>query len=87
MAASSDSGDSVGSWPGFVAQLNSTFNLLRDVFGYAMPGGVFIATGLLSKRFSLADVDNLLRPYRRRTCRSPWRNGRYGREAGFGAGS
>jgi hypothetical protein len=63
MAASSDSGDSVGSWPGFVAQLNSTFNLLRDVFGYAMPGGVFIATGLLSKRFSLADVDNLLRPY------------------------
>jgi hypothetical protein len=58
-----ESGDSVGSWPGFIAQVNNTFNLLRDIFGYAMPGGVFIATGLLSKRFSLSDIDDLLSPY------------------------
>jgi len=58
-----ESVDSVGSWPGFIAQVNNTFNLLRDVFGYAMPGGVFIATGLLSKRFSLYDIAHFLSPY------------------------
>jgi hypothetical protein len=37
--------------------------LLRDIFGYALPGGAFLAIGLLSKRFSLSDVDDLLSPY------------------------
>lgn len=59
----SGSTDGVGSWPAFLAQVNNTFNLLRDVFGYAMPGGVFLAIGLISKRFSLSDVDELLSPY------------------------
>lgn len=58
-----ESSDGVGSWPAFVAQVNKTFNLLRDVFGYALPGGVFLAIGLISKRFSLSDVDDLLSPY------------------------
>ncbi len=58
-----ESSDGVGSWPGFVAQINNTFNLLRDAFGYALPGGVFLAIGLLSKRFSLSDIDDLLSPY------------------------
>jgi hypothetical protein len=57
------SGDGTDTWPGFIAQVNNTFNLLRDVFGYALPGGVFLSTGLLSKRFALSDVENLLRPY------------------------
>src|SRR5258708_3139527 len=58
-----NSPDSVDSWPGFLAQLNKTFLLIRDIFGYALPGGVFLAIGLISKRFSLGDVQNLLHPY------------------------
>ncbi len=58
-----DSPDTVGSWPGLVAQLNKTFMLIRDVFGYALPGGVFLAIGLISKRFSLIDLQNLLLRY------------------------
>jgi hypothetical protein len=58
-----DSPDTVGSWPGLVAQLNKTFMLIRDVFGYALPGAVFLAIGLISKRFSLIDLQNLLHPY------------------------
>jgi hypothetical protein len=54
----------VNTWPGLLAQLNKTFLLIRDVFGYALPGGVFIAIGLISKRFSLFDLQNLLRPYK-----------------------
>jgi len=46
-----------------VAQLNKTFMLIRDVFGYALPGGVFLAVGLISKRFSLADLQSLFLPY------------------------
>jgi len=58
-----NSSDSVSSWPGLLAQLNKTFLLIRDVFGYALPGGVFLAIGVISKRFSLLDVQNLLHPY------------------------
>jgi len=59
-----ESSDGVGTWLAFVAQVNKTFNLLRDVFGDALPGGVSLAIGLISKRFSLSDVDDLLSPYR-----------------------
>jgi hypothetical protein len=55
--------DSIGSWPGFLAYLNKTFLLIRDVFGYVVPGGVFLAVGLLSQRFSLRDVHSFLWPY------------------------
>lgn len=58
-----ESSDNAGSWPGLVSQINSTFNLLRDLFGYALPGGVFLAIGVLSGRYSLSDLDNLLSPY------------------------
>lgn len=58
-----DSNDSVSTWPGFVGQLNKTFMLVRDAFGYALPGGVFLAIGLISGRFTLAHVQRLLLPY------------------------
>jgi hypothetical protein len=58
-----DSPDNVNSWPGFLNQLNKTFLLIRDLFGYALPGGVFLATGIIFKRFSVIDVKNLFLPY------------------------
>ena len=56
-----DSSDSSSSWPGFLSELNKTFGLIRDVFGYALPGGVFLAIAVMAKRaghggFSLSDV-------------------------------
>ena len=54
---------SVGSWPGLIDQINKTFNLVRDVFGYALPGGAFLAIGLISGRFTLTRVQALLSPY------------------------
>ena len=58
-----NSPDSVNSWPGFLAQLNKTFLLIRDIFGYVLPGGVFLTIGIISKRVSLPDFQNLLPPH------------------------
>jgi hypothetical protein len=63
MADDDSKDDSVGSWPGLVDQINKTFNLVRDVFGYALPGGAFLAIGLISGRFTLLQVQALLSPY------------------------
>lgn len=62
MAGASDS-NSVGSWPALIDQLNNTFNLIRDVFGYALPGAAFLAIGLFYGRFNLYQIQNLLKPY------------------------
>jgi hypothetical protein len=61
--ADSSSDGSVGSWPGLFDQINKTFNLVRDAFGYALPGGAFLGIGLLSGQFNLWQVRNLLAPY------------------------
>lgn len=61
--ADSASSDSVSSWPGFVDQLNKTFMLIRDAFGYALPGAVFLSIGLIYHRFSMSQVDDFLSPY------------------------
>ncbi|HWY22352.1 MAG TPA: hypothetical protein VNX26_14090 [Candidatus Acidoferrum sp.] len=58
-----DSNGSVSSWPGFVDQLNKTFMLVRDAFGYALPGAAFLAVGIVSHSFSLCEVYCLLLPY------------------------
>lgn len=57
--ADSDNGGS--SWPGLLGQINKTFDLIRDIFGYALPGAVFLTIGVIAKRggyggFSLDDV-------------------------------
>jgi hypothetical protein len=65
----SDPGNSsVSSWPGFLAQVNKAFDLVRDIFGYALPGGIFLGIGVLAHHagkggFSLEDVQSVLRPY------------------------
>jgi hypothetical protein len=56
-----ESSDSSSSWPGLLAELNRTFGLVRDVFGYALPGAVFLAIGVMANKagrggFSLAEV-------------------------------
>ncbi len=58
-----DSSDSVSSWPGFVGQLNKTFMLVRDAFGYALPGGVFLTIGLICQSYNLSELKSLLSPY------------------------
>jgi hypothetical protein len=64
MAKSDDSdGGSSGSWPGFLSELTKNFLILRDIFGYALPGAVFLAIGLFSRRFSLRDVQYFFEPY------------------------
>jgi hypothetical protein len=52
------------SWPGFLSELSKSFLILRDVFGYALPGAVFLSIGVLCRRFSLHDIQYyLLDPY------------------------
>jgi hypothetical protein len=63
-----ETSNNVSSWPGFVAQINKAFDLVRDLFGYALPGGVFLGIGLLANHvgkggFSLQDVQDLLSPF------------------------
>ncbi len=67
-----DSGDSASSWPGLVGSLNKTFNLLRDAFGYALPGAVFLVIAIMAKKgghggFSLQEVKDAV-PF----AVSPW---------------
>jgi hypothetical protein len=54
---------SASTWPALVDQINQTFNLVRDVFGYALPGGVFLAVGRISGQFTLVQIQSLLSPY------------------------
>jgi hypothetical protein len=64
--AKSDDGDggNSGSWPGFLSELTKNFLILRDIFGYALPGAVFLAIGLFCRRFSLRDVQYFFEPYK-----------------------
>jgi hypothetical protein len=66
MAKSNGDGGSADSWPGFLSELTKNFLILRDIFGYALPGAVFLSIGLMCKRFSLSDVQYFLRPYQDR---------------------
>ncbi|MGA3129525.1 MAG: hypothetical protein ABSD59_01910 [Terracidiphilus sp.] len=60
--ATSNGGDSnPDSWPGFLSELTKSFLILRDIFGYAIPGAVFLSIGILCRRFSLSDVESFLR--------------------------
>lgn len=45
-----------GGWAGFVTELTKNFLILRDVFGYALPGAVFFAIGLLRKSPTIVNV-------------------------------
>lgn len=60
MAASNGSG---GSWAGVVQELLQTFLILRDIFGYALPGGVFLGIGVVSNRIRMPDIGNLIYPF------------------------
>lgn len=44
-----DSGDNASSWPGLIGQINSAFMLIRDAFGYGLPGAVFLTIGVIAK--------------------------------------
>ena len=63
MANSNGGNANADSWPGFLSELTKSFLILRDIFGYAIPGAVFLAIGVLCRRFSLSDVQYFLRPY------------------------
>ncbi len=47
-----------------MSELTKNFLILRDVFGYALPGAVFLAIGLFCRRFSLHDVQYFFEPYK-----------------------
>jgi len=51
------------SWADVVNQLLNSFLLLRDIFGYALPGVVFLGIGVLSGRLSLQRLHTVLVPY------------------------
>jgi len=53
VAKSGNGGGDSNSWPGFLSELSKGFLILRDIFGYAFPGAVFLAIGALNKDFSL----------------------------------
>jgi amino acid transporter len=56
--------DKSSSWPGFLSELSKGFLILRDVFGYALPGAIFLGVGLICRRFSLRDLQYyILQPY------------------------
>jgi hypothetical protein len=52
-----------GGWIGLLTYLNRTFDLVRDVFGYALPGGVFLGIGVVSGSLSLDRLHSKLSPY------------------------
>ena len=56
------SGDTGATWADVVKSLMDTFQLLRDIFGYALPGLVFAGIGVASKRISLQYVHDLISP-------------------------
>jgi hypothetical protein len=58
------SGESSASWADVVKELMDSFLLLRDIFGYALPGAAFLAIGVLSGRLQLAELQNLLGGYK-----------------------
>jgi len=62
-----DSGDNASSWPGLIGQINSAFMLIRDAFGYGLPGAVFLTIGVIAKNrcsectgFSLQQVKDFV---------------------------
>jgi len=68
--ANADGGNTnVDSWPGFLSELTKSFLILRDIFGYALPGSVFLAIGILSGRLKLEQLQTLLQPYQDKI---PW---------------
>jgi len=59
-----DSDNAANSWPGFLSELSKGFLILRDVFGYALPGAVFLGVGLICRRFSPSDLQYyVFKPY------------------------
>jgi hypothetical protein len=58
-----NSGDSGATWADIVKSLMDTFQLLRDIFGYALPGLVFAGIGVASGRIQLQHIENLFLPY------------------------
>jgi hypothetical protein len=58
-----DSGGNGGGWAGFLTYLNKTFDLVRDVLGYALPGSVFLGLGVWSGHLSFDRVHQILCPY------------------------
>jgi FtsH-binding integral membrane protein len=60
MAGSNDSG---ASWADIVKTLLDTFQLLRDVFGYALPGLVFAGIGVATGRIQLQQIHDFFKPY------------------------
>jgi hypothetical protein len=57
-----NSGESA-SWADIVKSLMDTFLVLRDIFGYALPGLVFVGIGVASGRLEVQRVHDLLKPY------------------------
>lgn len=55
--------ESSGTWADVVLLLLRTFLLLRDIFGYALPGGVFIAIGLIEGKIQLKQVAGATEPF------------------------
>jgi hypothetical protein len=55
--------NSSASWADVVNQLVTSFSVLRDIFGYALPGLVFLGIGILSHRITLQALHDLLTPY------------------------
>jgi hypothetical protein len=53
--------DSSG-WAKVVEELIRSFEILRDIFGYALPGGVFLGIGVLTGKINLATVAAQLKP-------------------------
>lgn len=60
MAADSDARST---WADIAKSLIDTFLILRDVFAYALPGGLFLGIDIISGRLSLSRLDAYLSPY------------------------
>jgi hypothetical protein len=55
--------DGGSSWPGFLTELTKSFMILRDVFGYALPGAIFLAIGWFRGNTKLIAMYAKLQPY------------------------
>jgi len=50
-------------WSGFLTELLKGFLILRDVFGYAFPGAIFLGVGILSNRIDPQKLRDAYRSY------------------------
>lgn len=63
MADKEDGKAGAAGWPQFLSELTKSFLILRDIFGYALPGAVFVAMGMVGGQAPVRHIQQLMAGY------------------------